>query len=140
MSSPFVQWLQNLADGIQHNHFLDYQVNTGLFGIPVATFGLVTIAAAVFVHATFSDEISAIGTQVYEATEQGLNRATEMAETAQIAVSEEANRISESVSSTLSKTPSEPETQTTPSELPPKQGGAVKHRRRRKTSRKKNIN
>lgn len=138
MSSSFVEWLQNLADGIQHNHFLDYQINTGLFGIPVATFGLVTIAAAVFVHATFSDEISAIGTQVYEATEQGFNRATEMAETAQIAVSEEANRISESVSSTLSKSPPPPEPQTTPPEETPKQGGdGVKHRRRRKTSRKR---
>ena len=101
MSSPFVQWLQNLANGIQHNRFLDYQVNTGLYGIPVATFGLVTIAAAVFVHATFSDEITALGGQVYDAAQQGFNRASEMVETTQVAVSEQVNRMGEAVTNSL---------------------------------------
>jgi hypothetical protein len=98
-----VEWLQNLADGIQHNRFLDYQVSTGHYGLPVAAFGLVTIATAVFVHVTFSDEISALGQvyagQVYAAAEQGMNRATEMAEKAQVVISEQANRIGETVSS-----------------------------------------
>jgi hypothetical protein len=145
MSSPFVQWLQNLADGIQHNRFLDYQVNTGLYGIPVATFGLVTIAAAVFVHATFSDEITALGGQVYDAAQQGFNRASEMVETSQVAVSEQVNRMGEAVTNSLEQPKVEEEQQPKEEEAerpkeeeeaerPKKEGGRS---RRRKTNRKR---
>lgn len=123
---------------------MDYQINTGLFGIPVATFGLVTIAAAVFVHATFSDELSAMGTRVYEAAEQGMNKATELAETAQVAISEQANRMGEAVSSakTATETAVSSETAVTvetaktaaaETESTKKEGG----RKRRKTTRKR---
>ena len=131
MSSPFVQWLQNLANGIQHNRFLDYQVNTGLYGIPVATFGLVTIAAAVFVHATFSDEITALGGQVYDAAQQGFNRASEMVETTQVAVSEQVNRMGEAVTNSLERPKEEEEEE---EQQPKKEGGRS---RRRKTNRKR---
>ena len=149
MSSPFVQWLQNLANGIQHNRFLDYQVNTGLYGIPVATFGLVTIAAAVFVHATFSDEITALGGQVYDAAQQGFNRASEMVESSQVAVSEQVNRMGEAVTNSLEQ-PKEQEEERPKEEepkeerpkeeeeeeeqQPKKEGGRS---RRRKTNRKR---
>jgi len=125
------EWLQNLADTFQRNKFLDYQINTGLFGIPVATFGLVTIAAAVFLHATFSDELSAMGTRVYEAAEQGMNKATEMAETAQVAISEQSNRMGEAVSESMSS--AKTATAETTDETIKKEGG----RKRRKTIRKR---
>jgi hypothetical protein len=145
MSSTMSQWWQNLADSFQRNRFLEYQVNTGLFGIPVATFGLVTIAAAVFVHATFSDELSAMGTRVYEAAEQGVNKATELAETAQVAISEQANRMGEAVSKSMNEEAAPPPRKTEESPPPPpeepkspveekKEGG---RRRRRRTSRKR---
>jgi hypothetical protein len=152
MSSPFVQWLQNLADGIQHNRFLDYQVNTGLYGIPVATFGLVTIAAAVFVHATFSDEITALGGQVYDAAQQGFNRASEMVESSQVAVSEQVNRMGEAVTNTLEQPKVEEEQQPKVEEERPKEEEAERPKeeeeeerpkkeggrsRRRKTNRKR---
>lgn len=137
-TSAFSEWLQNLADGFQHNKFLDYQVNTGLFGIPVATFGLVTIAAAVFVHATFSDELSAMGTRVYEAAEQGMAKATEMAETAQVAISEQANRVGEAISESTSNKEPEPEVKPEPEPEPePEQEKKEGGRKRRKTTRKR---
>jgi hypothetical protein len=145
MSSTVVQWIQNLADGIRHNRFLDYQVNTGLYGIPVATFGLVTIAAAVFVHATFSDEITAIGGQVYDAAQQGFNRASEMVEASQVAVSEQVNRMEEAISAKEEPPPpvqrEEEEVEEKEEEEPRKEGGGRggrgSRRRRRKTNRKR---
>ena len=96
-----VQWLQDLADSVQDSPFLEYQVNTGYFGIPIATFGLVTIATAVFVHATFQDELQALGTRAYDATQAGLQQATTMVEQAQEVVAEQANRVSDVVSDSL---------------------------------------
>ena len=143
MSSTVVQWIQNLADGIRHNRFLDYQVNTGLYGIPVATFGLVTIAAAVFVHATFSDEITAIGGQVYDAAQQGFNRASEMVEASQVAVSEQVNRIEEAISAKEEPPPPVQREEEEKEEEEPRieggggRGGRGSRRRRRKTNRKR---
>jgi len=117
--STVVQWFQNLADNLQHSKFLDYQLNTSLLGLPVATFGLVTIAAAIFVHATFSDEIHAMGIQAYDAAEKGMQKATEMAESTQVVISEQTNRLAEAASAP-------PET---------RDGGGGR-RRRRRTSRK----
>jgi|LauGreDrversion4_1035100.scaffolds.fasta_scaffold00633_9 hypothetical protein len=96
-----VQWLQDLADSVQDSPFLEYQVNTGYFGIPIATFGLVTIATAVFVHATFQDELQALGTRAYDATQAGLQQATNMVDQAQEVVAEQANRVSDVVSDSL---------------------------------------
>lgn len=96
-----VQWLQDLADSVQDSPFLEYQVNTGYFGIPIATFGLVTIAAAVFVHATYQDEMQALGTRAYDATQAGIQQATNMVEQAQEVVAEQANRVSDVVSDSL---------------------------------------
>jgi len=96
-----VQWLQDLVDSVQDSPFLEYQVNTGYFGIPIATFGLVTIATAVFVHATYQDELQALGTRAYDATQAGLQQATTMVEQAQEVVAEQANRVSDVVSDSL---------------------------------------
>lgn len=96
-----VQWLQDLADSVQDSPFLEYQVNTGYFGIPIATFGLVTIASAVFVHATYQDELQALGTRAYDATQAGLQQATNMVDQAQEVVAEQANRVSDVVSDSL---------------------------------------
>jgi hypothetical protein len=96
-----VQWLQDLVDSVQDSPFLEYQVNTGYFGIPIATFGLVTIATAVFVHATYQDELQALGTRAYDATQAGLQQATTMVEQAQEVVAEQANKVGEAVSDSL---------------------------------------
>ena len=91
----FVQWLQWVSDSIQHSKFLDYSVNTGYFGIPVATFGLVTIALAVFVHVTFADEIQEMGERVNEQVSSLAQRATDMAVATEEVVTEEASRLTE---------------------------------------------
>lgn len=101
MTDTVSSWFQGLADTIQHNHFLENQMTTGYYGVPVATFGLVTICAAIFVHVTFQDELRDMGTRIYDATQQGVAKASTWAETAQENVAEQANRMSEAISDAM---------------------------------------
>ena len=103
MSSQVSQWFQSLGDGIQHNRFLERQVSTGYLGIPVATFGLVTIALAVFVHVTFTDELQSLGTTVYDAASQKWTQAQQTAEQVQEVVSEKTSQLGETINETLTK-------------------------------------
>jgi hypothetical protein len=98
MSETISSWFQGLADTIQHNRFLENQMTTGYYGVPVATFGLVTICAAIFVHVTFQDELRDMGTRIYDATQQGVAKASAWAETAQENVAEQASRMGEAIS------------------------------------------
>lgn len=96
-ASPIVQWVHSVTDGIQNNKFLDYSVNTGYFGIPMATFGLVTIAIATFIHVTFTDELQQVGEQVGDQVNYMAQKATDLAASAQERLTEEASRLSERV-------------------------------------------
>ena len=97
--SDVLKWFQNLADKMEHSRFLDRQMSTGIFGVPIATFGLVTIVAAIFVHVTFADELQSAGSQVYAVAQETYNRASQVMESAQDTISEQTNRLSESLAS-----------------------------------------
>ena len=141
MSSAVAQWFQNLADTLQHNTFLDRQVSTGYFGVPVATFGLVTIATAIFVHATFADEFQSAGAQLYAAAQDGLQRATDMVETAQEVVSDQASRMSEAISDAGSTAVEKTEeaVETVEEKVAEKVGGGGRARRRRRTTKRRQL-
>jgi hypothetical protein len=100
-------------------------LNTGYYGIPVATFGLVTIATAIFVHVTFEDELRRMGTQIYDATQNGVKQASNWVETAQDQVSDQLNRAGEAISEAVAPPPQAPikkeSSEDTPNESPSKE-------------------